>query len=1828
MEEPVPSTPQVQYPQPQVVPKPEGMSTIRRVMVIVIAVVIAVVIVLSSIGYIWYSGYISPSEETPTLSYTTSEYVGGTIISIGSTSKSVPLQDIKCQIFIDNSILVSEDLMNIYTNKLALDTVNYYHIRLIYKPTGGTITEINPMSSFRAVTFQDNDSNGLLSAGDMFILKTTAYGVELSCDEREKTVAPGSSTTYIIIVKNTGVYQDTVTLTKWAPSGWSATLSQPSIILSADETQTITLSVIAPLASPAYNWSIIVTGKSSGDPNVQSSVTLIANMESTYGVELSCTENEKTVWPGDTVNYTINVKNTGTVEDTVLLSTGVSGNGTWTPKTSIPAERGISSAATVDGKIFMIGGSEPKSGAIETDRIDVYYPTSDSWVIDGAPKMPAIRTHLSRNAPVIGDRLYVVGGWNGYSPQSTNFVYNITTNTWSTDMSMPMALYGMQQTTYNGKMYSFGGDYGGYGGHEQSVTYEYTPSLSGSGSWTTKASMPTPRNDMAVVTFNNKIYVIGGETSGNTPTNAVEVYDPVSNTWETKSSLPFAEGYASGWVLENVLYILGGSNKTYRYDTSADTWTVIGNLPVESNSFGEHGATVFNNYAYVFWGNWDSAWTYQFYSPEGYPNEEKQEITATLNDVYSEQTVDSDGDGHYDYLKISVGINVSEDGNYSVDGLLYIDNNTIYTSKTAYLYSGKGTITLSFNGLDIYLCRANGSYQLRDLTLRLIKGNTSFRLDYKDYAYNTSLYNYTSFQSSTRVEYTSSKSVGIGWSISLSKSSVSLDAGESTAVTLTVPVPANASAGNYTITVLGKSQGDPTRQSTITLTANVLPVEQPYILEAIINVNKNVVFPNEVITFDASQSRGDIVEYYWDFNLLDGIEWVLGDQVVTWSYADIGTYKAALKVVDKEGDTSTDAIFIYVMAGADYGVNLICLNNTKAVSPGEKITYVATLTNIGNYTDTLYLIPSNVPVGWSVVITPFSKTLTSGGYTTVNITVKAPADAVENESISITLTSQSYSDESVYDTVIITAVVSTSVLPELEGITLYFDEKTNGVEINVITFPKEAYFGTATISVVHNGSSVYDGFMDVMDGEGRKTIPFTDFVIDNGVYTFEVTFKGKTGTVNYTINGVVTQIDVYASASLDGTQPKIDVEVWPDAATPLGEAVVTITQVGGDVIVDAEALTFSETTGTYSGTFPYVNSGNYTIYITLANPVKPESPYKEITGYVKNGTGGDNVFVNLGPVAVIWPSSQTVYLSVNNTAEFSGNNSVDYDGAIVNWTWVFDTDNDVDGDDDVLYGMTVTYEYDSGDVGSHTVTLCVLDNSGMFAVITCSVNVQETEINQRPTAVISSPSNNAEFTTKDNIFFDAAGSYDPDNDSLFYIWVSSIDGNIGNTKSFSRELSQGTHTITLTVDDGNGGVDTVQTTLIVQNITSDSTNRISTIETSMGTIKIRLYEDKAPITTANFISLAESGFYNGTIFHRVIDDFVIQGGGFYPNLTQKMPIYPPINLEINAELTHVDGAVAMARTSEPNSATSQFYICDGPQHQLDGSYAVFGQVIEGMDVVRAIASVETHTENGMNDVPVEDVIIIGITISEFTQLVTGSFEDPATGTTVTVQYTGTGTINITSVEPPGTAPSGKESLGKFIEVTASETLSINWFYIGIPYTESDIPSGVDESTLRMYYWTGTEWEICDNTGVDVVSNIVWANITHITVFAPMFMFVNQAPTASFTASETEVEEGVEIEFTSTSTDPDNDALIYSWTSSIDGNIGGTPSFSRKLSKGTHTITLTVDDGHGGTDTKQITIVVNKPSEPSGFIPGFETAMIIVMMGACVTLLKKKRREKG
>ncbi len=143
--------------------------------------------------------------------------------------------------------------------------------------------------------------------------------------------------------------------------------------------------------------------------------------------------------------------------------------------------------------------------------------------------------------------------------------------------------------------------------------------------------------------------------------------------------------------------------------------------------------------------------------------------------------------------------------------------------------------------------------------------------------------------------------------------------------------------------------------------------------------------------------------------------------------------------------------------------------------------------------------------------------------------------------------------------------------------------------------------------------------------------------------------------------------------------------------------------------------------------------------------------------------------------------------------------------------------------------------------------------------------------------------------------------------------------------------------------------------------------------TSKGVIYLELNAAKAPISTENFVSYTKEGFYNGTIFHRVIKTFMIQGGGFTADMKQKTT-KAPISNEWQNGLPNSRGAISMARTNEPNSATSQFFINTVDNKMLDqprggAAYAVFGKVIKGMDVVDAIAAVPTGQSSGMGDVP-------------------------------------------------------------------------------------------------------------------------------------------------------------------------------------------------------------------------------------------------------------------
>jgi|TARA_X000000950_G_scaffold127807_2_gene159765 peptidyl-prolyl cis-trans isomerase B (cyclophilin B) len=175
---------------------------------------------------------------------------------------------------------------------------------------------------------------------------------------------------------------------------------------------------------------------------------------------------------------------------------------------------------------------------------------------------------------------------------------------------------------------------------------------------------------------------------------------------------------------------------------------------------------------------------------------------------------------------------------------------------------------------------------------------------------------------------------------------------------------------------------------------------------------------------------------------------------------------------------------------------------------------------------------------------------------------------------------------------------------------------------------------------------------------------------------------------------------------------------------------------------------------------------------------------------------------------------------------------------------------------------------------------------------------------------------------------------------------------------------------------------------VSQNKEGDMTTII--INTSHGDIKLELNKEKAPITTENFVAIAKSGYYEGTIFHRVINGFMIQGGGLNADMTNKSSGTAPIQNEANNGLPNDRGTVAMARTMDPHSATSQFFINHKDNNFLNHTgenpqgwgYAVFGKVTEGMDVVDKIADVATGSSGGHQDVPVDLITIESVTVSE------------------------------------------------------------------------------------------------------------------------------------------------------------------------------------------------------------------------------------------------------
>ena len=194
---------------------------------------------------------------------------------------------------------------------------------------------------------------------------------------------------------------------------------------------------------------------------------------------------------------------------------------------------------------------------------------------------------------------------------------------------------------------------------------------------------------------------------------------------------------------------------------------------------------------------------------------------------------------------------------------------------------------------------------------------------------------------------------------------------------------------------------------------------------------------------------------------------------------------------------------------------------------------------------------------------------------------------------------------------------------------------------------------------------------------------------------------------------------------------------------------------------------------------------------------------------------------------------------------------------------------------------------------------------------------------------------------------------DADGDNTYEVIVEASDGTKASTKEIVILVEDESDAPQITSDGGD-------TAITVTMVRLD--NPIVELETSMGNIRLELFPDVAPNHVRNFLDLAKSGFYDGLIFHRVIDGFMVQAGAFNAEGDIKETDYV-LNDEISDSLHH-EGTLAMARRREPNSASTQFYICLAPKPYLDGAYTVFGKTIEGLDVVHAIGKVETSGKRG------------------------------------------------------------------------------------------------------------------------------------------------------------------------------------------------------------------------------------------------------------------------
>jgi cyclophilin family peptidyl-prolyl cis-trans isomerase len=260
-----------------------------------------------------------------------------------------------------------------------------------------------------------------------------------------------------------------------------------------------------------------------------------------------------------------------------------------------------------------------------------------------------------------------------------------------------------------------------------------------------------------------------------------------------------------------------------------------------------------------------------------------------------------------------------------------------------------------------------------------------------------------------------------------------------------------------------------------------------------------------------------------------------------------------------------------------------------------------------------------------------------------------------------------------------------------------------------------------------------------------------------------------------------------------------------------------------------------------------------------------------------------------------------------------------------------------------------------------------------------------TPSNQAPTARVALA---GESVANAVTTFDTAGSSDSDGIIASGTWNYG-DGSTGSEPNH-RYTSPGSFTATYTVTDDDGATASTSITVTVVKCSAVGTqaallspHATVCVQTSVGELVFEIFSAEAPITAANFLRYVDDGFYAGTLFHRVIAGFVAQGGGYTSGLVAKTATYPAIALETATGLKNWQYTLAMARTSQPDSATSQFYVnlIDNPALNFNpvqpgpNGYAVFGQVISGTAVIDAIGGSPTTAAGGLSDVPVQEVSI-------------------------------------------------------------------------------------------------------------------------------------------------------------------------------------------------------------------------------------------------------------